>query len=144
MWHCPVTMVDLVPALRARVTAAGRVTGGVRPACGAEAASPAPAVPRSDHADYQADVALALARPLKRSPRDVAPALLAHLPADDVVAEAEVSGPGFINLTLRAEHLGRALDHMLADERLAVPAASPPETVVVDYSAPTLPQQTHA
>src|SRR5262249_57837314 len=132
------TMVDLAPALRARATAA------VRAAFGAEAASTDPAVHRSDHADYQADVALALARPLKRSPRDVATALLAHLPADDVVAEAEVSGPGFINLTVRAEHLGRALDHMLADERLAVPAASPPETVVVDYSAPTLPQQTHA
>ncbi len=137
MWHAPWTMVDLVPALRERVAAA------VRAAFGAEAASADPAVHRSAHADYQADVALALARPLERSPRDVATALLAHLPADDVVADAVVSGPGFLNLTIRAEHLGHGLDRMLADERLAVPAAAPPETVVVDYSAPNVAKEMH-
>jgi arginyl-tRNA synthetase len=130
-------MVDLVQTLRERVAAAARA------AFGAEAASADPAVHRSDHADYQADVALALARAVKRSPRDVATALLAHLPADDVVAEAVVSGPGFVNLTIRAEHLGRGLDHMLADERLAVPVVSPPETVVVDYSAPNVAKEMH-
>src|SRR5215813_14097336 len=115
MWHCPVTMVDLVPALRARVTAA------VRAAFGAEAASTDPAVHRSDHADYQADVALALARRLRRSPRDVAADLAGHLAADDLIAQAAVSGPGFINLTIRSDRLGQGLDRMLVAEERPAP-----------------------
>ena len=119
---CPWTMLDLVPALRERVTAA------VRAAFGEDAASTDPAVHRSDHADDPSDVALALARRLKRSPRDVAAALVGHLAADDLIAEALVSGPGFINLTIRADHLGQGLDRMLATgER-----PSSRETVVVD------------
>ena len=130
---CPWTMLDLVPALRERVTAA------VRAAFGEDAASTDPAVHRSDHADYQSDVALALARPLKRSPRDVAAALVGHLATDDLVAEAVVSGPGFINLTIRADHLGQGLDRMLATEE----RPSSRETVVVDYSAPNVAKEMH-
>src|SRR5262249_17218152 len=115
MWHARWTMVDLVPALRERVATAGRAPFR------AEAAATDPAVHRSDHADYQADVALALARRLRRSPRDVATALVAQLPADDLVAEAVVSGAGFVNLTIRAAYLGHALDRMLADEEHAPP-----------------------
>ena len=126
-------MLDLVAALRERVTAA------VRAAFGEDAASTDPAVHRSDHADYQADVALALARRLKRSPRDVAAALVGHLATDDLVAEAVVSGPGFINLTIRADNLGQGLDRMLATEE----QPSSRETVVVDYSAPNVAKEMH-
>jgi arginyl-tRNA synthetase len=130
---CPWTMLDLVAALRERVAAA------VRAAFGEDAAATDPAVHRSDHADYQADVALALARRLKRSPRDVAADLVGHLAADDLIAEAAVSGPGFINLTIRSERLGQGLDRMLvAEERPA-----PRETVVVDYSAPNVAKEMH-
>ena len=130
---CPWTMLDLVAALRERVAAA------VRAAFGEDAASTDPAVHRSDHADYQSDVALALARPLKRSPRDVAAALVGHLATDDLVAEAVVSGPGFINLTIRADNLGQGLDRMLATEE----QPSSRETVVVDYSAPNVAKEMH-
>src|SRR5258708_4151268 len=104
MWHAAWTMsVDLVPALRQRMRdAIGR-------AVGEEGAAVDPAIHRSAHADYQADAALALARPLRRSPRDVAAALVERLPPDDVIAEAMVSGPGFINLTVRAEYLDAEL-----------------------------------
>src|SRR5262249_33315190 len=130
---CPWTMLDLVAALRERVAAA------VCAAFGDGAAATDPAVHRSDHADYQADVALALARRLKRSPRDVAAALVGHLAADDLIAEALVSGPGFINLTIRSDRLGQGLDRMLvAEERPA-----PRETVVVDYSAPNVAKEMH-
>ncbi|HVR64488.1 MAG TPA: arginine--tRNA ligase, partial [Polyangia bacterium] len=73
-------------------------------AFGADAAQVDAAIHRSAHADYQADVALALARRLKQPPRDVAAAIVAHLPAgdlDDLISAAAVSGPGFINLTIK-------------------------------------------
>lgn len=128
---------DPLFALRRRVEAA------VRAAFGDEAAGADLALHRSAHADYQADVAMALARKVRRNPREVATAIVAHLPADDVVAQATVSGPGFINITVRDEHLGAALARMLADPALGVARAAQPATVVVDYSAPNVAKEMH-
>lgn len=54
------------------------------------------------HGDYACNVALQLARPLKRSPRDIANAILAALPEDDLIAKQEIAGAGFINFLLRS------------------------------------------
>jgi arginyl-tRNA synthetase len=129
--------IDLLSALRTRIEAA------VRAALGDEAAAQDPAIHRSQHADYQADVAMALGRKLKRPPREVAAAIVDRLPADDVIATAAVSGPGFINLTLQPEHLGAALSRMRADDRLGVPPVAAPQTVVVDYSGPNVAKEMH-
>jgi arginyl-tRNA synthetase len=102
-----------------------------------------PAVHRSDHADYQADMALALARRLKRNPREVASAIIAHLDPANAVGEALVSGPGFINFTCRGEYLDRQLERMRSDERLGIRAAGAPATVVIDYSSPNLAKAMH-
>ena len=61
------------------------------------------AVRRSEHADYQADVALALARSLRRNPREVATAIVANLqPGGHHRNRPSSPGPGFINLTCHA------------------------------------------
>jgi arginyl-tRNA synthetase len=130
-------IVDPLVPLRRRVLAAAET------AFGAEAAGADPALHRSAHADYQADVALALARRLRRNPREVATAIAAGLPADEVVAAAAVSGPGFINLTLQPGYLAGELGRMLADARLGSPPAAAPEVVVVDYSAPNVAKEMH-
>jgi arginyl-tRNA synthetase len=114
-----------------------------RAALGDEAADADPALHRSQHADYQADLALALARKLKKSPREVAAAIAAQLAPDDVVEKVEVSGPGFLNLTLRAEYLAGLLATMRADERLGVARAPAPQTIVVDYSSPNVAKEMH-
>jgi arginyl-tRNA synthetase len=129
--------IDPLVPLREKVLAATRV------ALGDEAADADPALHRSQHADYQADLALALARKLKKSPREVATAIAAKLAPDDVVASVEVSGPGFINLTLRAEYLAGLLATMRGDARLGVARAAKPETIVVDYSAPNVAKEMH-
>ena len=54
------------------------------------------------HGDFASNLALQLAKPLKRSPRDLARLLVAELPASDLVTKAEVAGAGFINFTLKA------------------------------------------
>lgn len=53
------------------------------------------------HGDYACNVALQLARALKRSPRDIALAIVAALPASPFLDKAEVAGAGFINLFLK-------------------------------------------
>jgi arginyl-tRNA synthetase len=120
-----------------------RLAAALRAAFGEEAASQDPVIHRSAHADYQADVAMALARKLRRPPREVAAALALHLSPDEVLAQAVVSGPGFINLTLRPERLAADLGRMLQDGRLGVPRAAAPQKVVVDYSAPNVAKEMH-
>ena len=123
----------------------GRVLAAVREALGDPGWGGDVALHRSAHADFQADVALALGRALGRPPRDLALAIAAASPLrpGDGLAEATVSGPGFINLTLAADYLTAALTRMLGDERLGVPPVAVPETVVVDYSSPNLAKEMH-
>ncbi len=63
------------------------------------------------HGDFASNAALVLAKLVGRSPRGVAEALVALLPADDRVARVEIAGPGFINFTLSA---GATLGTVLA------------------------------
>ena len=130
-------MIDPLHFLRERFAVA------LAAAFGPDVADADPVIHRSAHADYQADVAMALARKLKRAPRDVAAALLDHLPADDVIAAASVSGPGFINLTLNQAFLEKVVKQMSLDARLGVPRAAVPQTVVVDYSSPNVAKEMH-
>ncbi|SCL49189.1 arginyl-tRNA synthetase [Micromonospora citrea] len=114
------------------------------PAFAAVAGAPVdPVVRRSPRADFQSDAALALARRLGRSPRDLAADVLEHAALDDVCASAEVSGPGFLNLTVSDRALAGLVSGLAGDARLGVPAARAPETVVVDYSAPNVAKEMH-
>ena len=53
------------------------------------------------HGDWACNVAMQLARELKRNPRELAQALIAGLPASPWLDQAEIAGPGFINLHLK-------------------------------------------
>lgn len=102
-----------------------------------------PVVQRSQRADFQANGALALGKRLGVAPREVAGRVLAAAELDDLAGAVEVSGPGFINLTVDDAVLGRLIGAVNADARLGVPVAVRPETVVVDYSAPNVAKEMH-
>jgi len=95
------------------------------------------------HGDFASNVAMLLAKPAGKKPRDLAEALIAALPADSAVAKTEIAGPGFINFFVAEDFLGKQLQAALADERLGVAARSTPQTVVVDYSGPNLAKEMH-
>ena len=78
-----------------------RVQAALVAAFGDEYADADPLIRPSQFADYQANVAMSLAKRLGRPPRDVAGEVVAHLDIDDVCEPVEVSGPGFLNLRLR-------------------------------------------
>ena len=101
-----------------------------------------PVVRPSDHADAQANGALALAKQLGRAPRDVAAAVVA---ATDLTGKAtlEIAGPGFINVTFNDAFLLEQLRDLAVDEHLGVRPAVPSERVVVDYSAPNIAKEMH-
>ena len=112
-------------------------------ACGQEYAGTDPVLRRSDRADYQADVAMSLARKLKKAPRDLAATIVSHLDLGGIADKVEVAGPGFINVTLSAECLSREVAAAASDPRLGVPTAETPETVVIDYSSPNIAKEMH-
>ncbi|MCB1886482.1 MAG: arginine--tRNA ligase [Rhodocyclaceae bacterium] len=55
---------------------------------------------QASHGDFASNLALQLAKPLRRSPRDLAAMLLAELPPSPLVTSAEIAGAGFINFRL--------------------------------------------
>ena len=97
----------------------------------------------SDHADFQANGALALAKRLGRKPVEVASEVIAAAKLEDWCERIEVSGPGFINLTLSTGFISSSVQELESDPRLGVVVVSSPSTVVVDYSAPNVAKEMH-
>ncbi|KAA2267190.1 arginine--tRNA ligase [Solihabitans fulvus] len=94
-------------------------------------------------ADYQCNAAMSLARTVGKTPREVAEALLAGLDAADLVEQAEIAGPGFVNFRLRDDWLGAQATRLLADERVGVPLAERPGRYAVDYGSPNVAKEMH-
>ena len=70
---------------------------------------------QKEHGDYATSVALQLARPAGRPPRQVAELLAARLREVDGISAVEVAGPGFLNVRLAGDALGRvAVDVLTA------------------------------
>ncbi len=55
---------------------------------------------QKEHGDFATNLAMTLAKPARRNPRELAELLIAALPADELVTKVEIAGPGFINLFL--------------------------------------------
>jgi arginyl-tRNA synthetase len=53
------------------------------------------------HGDYASSLAMQLAKPMKRNPREIASALVEALPVSALLDKAEVAGAGFVNLYLK-------------------------------------------
>jgi arginyl-tRNA synthetase len=123
---------------------AQRVRQALAAAFGPEHADDDPVIRPSQFADYQANVALPLGKQLGRPPREVAAELARHLDVADVCSEPQVSGPGFINLTLRDDWIAGQAAEELADPRLGVTEAQPALKIVVDYSGPNVAKELHA
>jgi arginyl-tRNA synthetase len=120
---------------------------------------------KPEFGDFQANGALALAKPLGLKPRAIAEQIAACLQADPAFTALclapEIAGPGFLNLRLRPEALAAELDARLADPRLGVPLAgtaavlasaasggeagpvAPADPVIVDFSSPNIAKEMH-
>ncbi|GAA1772846.1 arginine--tRNA ligase [Nonomuraea bangladeshensis] len=118
-----------------------RVQQALAHAFGAEHADADPLIRPSQFADFQANVAMSLAKRLRRAPREVAEAIRAEL--SDFPGTVEVSGPGFLNITLDDGWIAAEAQRMLDDPRLGVGTVTPTQTVVIDYSAPNAAKEMH-
>jgi arginyl-tRNA synthetase len=102
-----------------------------------------PVLRPSDRADFQANGALALGKQLGRAPREVAERVVLAANLRDICSVVEISGPGFINLTLADDFIASHVGAVSADPRLGVEAVATPQTVLIDYSSPNVAKEMH-
>ncbi len=103
-----------------------------------------PLLRRSDRADYQANGILALAKKNKANPRELATEVVAKIENGDLLADIEVSGPGFLNITVTDKAIIETLAARYADaDRLGVAPKDKPGITVVDYAQPNVAKEMH-
>lgn len=95
--------------------------------------------------DYQANLAMGLAKTLGKPPRELGLAIAEALNAStsDLFSKVDVAGPGFINLQLAPAAVEAALAEMAAGDRLGVEISADRQTVVVDYCGVNLAKEMH-
>ena len=127
-----------MPSLTSVLT--DRFAAALTQALGEDFAGRDPVIRSSQFADFQANVALPLAKELKSKPRDIAAQIVDNLDLDGVCETPEISGPGFINLTFTPEFLASTLT---AGGVAAAPENTEPQTIAIDYSAPNVAKEMH-
>ena len=91
------------------LAALDRLAGGVLPEKPPAASVVVERTREALHGDFASNVALRLAKAARRSPRELAAAIVAALPPSALVARAEVAGAGFINFHLAPAAYAREL-----------------------------------
>ena len=88
---------------------------------------------QASHGDFATNLALQLAKPLKRNPRELATLLLAELPPSGLLARTEVAGAGFINFTLAAAAKTAVVADVLARGAAFGGGAAKGQKVLVEF-----------
>ncbi len=122
-----------------------RLTAALTAALPAADATADPLLRRSDRADFQANGILALAKKAKANPRELAAGVVEQVVTGDVIKDIEVSGPGFLNVTITDKAIVDNLAARYTDPtgRLGVPFAEHPGTTVIDYAQPNVAKEMH-
>ncbi|MFF0529416.1 arginine--tRNA ligase [Nocardia amikacinitolerans] len=135
-----VSSAGVVPLLGRVAAAVSEAIARVRP----ETADADPVVRRSDRADFQSNAALPLAKRVGTPPTQLGGELATYVDVTNgVIADVQVSGPGFLNITLTDSAVWESVAARLADVRLGVPTTEDGRRVVIDYSAPNVAKEMH-
>jgi len=69
-----------------------------------------------EHGDYATSIALALAKPAGKSPREIATLIATGLQKNSNIEKIEIAGPGFINITLAKASQGAVVPVILREK----------------------------
>ena len=98
---------------------------------------------RPDLCEYQCNGAMAGAKKYHKAPIMIAEEVVAKIPENGYVSEAEAVKPGFINLKTNPAAVADYLNQMEADEKLGVEEVENPKTIVIDYGGPNVAKPLH-
>ncbi|OAB62938.1 arginine--tRNA ligase [Leptolyngbya valderiana BDU 20041] len=86
------------------------------------------------HGDYACNIALILAKPLGRKPREIAELIQAKLPRSKRVEKVEIAGPGFLNFFASQHYLKVILREILAQgDAYGTQAPGSGEDILAEY-----------
>ncbi len=71
--------------------------------------------PKPGFGDFATPVAMALAKPARMAPLQIAQRIAARLPQDGLVGKVEVAPPGFVNIWLSPQWLGAQVERVLGE-----------------------------
>jgi len=91
-----------------------------------------------NHGDFATNLAMLLAKPMKKNPREVANLIIEQIPDSDQIQKIEIAGPGFINFYQNKNYLGEQVAKIAFEDNLGVKKVDEPQTIVVDYSSPNV------
>lgn len=94
----------------------------------------------AEFGDYATPVAMGLGKKMGKNPREVAEALLKHIPENDLVAKVEIAGPGFLNITLSR---AAVLREIAAFDPAASLMADQPKKITIDFGSPNIAKPLH-
>lgn len=138
-------MVSLVNQLTALFQSAMRQA---YPALPADISASVTPITKEQFGDYQFNSAMSVSKELKKhslsvSPRDVAAAILAKIPADhEIVSSLEIAGPGFVNVRLKKQYVADKVTKLLV-KGVRPPITSGLKRVVIDFSSPNIAKEMH-
>ncbi len=94
---------------------------------------------------YQCNSAMKLAKELKANPRAIAKELIKHIDSsgEPFIANLEIAGPGFINITLEKSYLEKFLHLIITDEHLGIDKPAHKQRVIVEFSSPNIAKEMH-
>lgn len=95
------------------------------------------------HGDYQANIALPLAKKLGKNPREIAQTIINNLSLDNMCETPTIGGPGFINLKLKPSYLETKLTSLYQNKSLGINKIENPDNVIVDFSSPNIAKEMH-
>ncbi|MBE6451703.1 MAG: arginine--tRNA ligase [Alphaproteobacteria bacterium] len=98
---------------------------------------------RPDLSDFQCNGALALAKQLKKNPREIASDIANELQTDSAIESVSVDGPGFINIKLQNGFIADKIDELANDDRLGCAKTKTPKKVVMDFGGPNVAKALH-
>jgi arginyl-tRNA synthetase len=93
--------------------------------------------------DYQSNALMSLAKARKMNPRQLAEDVLKRLDVSETCEKVEIAGAGFLNFRLKDIALARTLESAAGGGPLFFEKASPPKTVVIDFSSPNVAKAMH-
>ena len=97
----------------------------------------------SKFGEYQANGCMALAKALKKNPRELATVVASSVDLAPLAGPPEIAGPGFLNVRLHDDWISGRLEALISDEKLGLVEPMWVKTVVIDYSSPNVAKPMH-
>lgn len=90
---------------------------------------------QKEHGDFACNVAMMLAKPARKNPRELAQAIVAALPKDAAIEKVDIAGPGFINIFVSQATRYTVLETIFsqADKFGLAAAVSKNEKILLEY-----------